>query len=168
MLIPVGDQHGLAVRAFNKVFQGVEFAVVDMMAVFILVIDRAVCHLEQLAGKHRRICRIDLRALYLCDHILLESVIYVLFLLVHIHGDSVYDAFRQLEVIAGLHGDGDVRYLLIDLLLHAGKRLIAEHDLAVALIRGEIGVPVMRDVPSEPFSEIEQTELRPQIYETVR
>ena len=36
MLIPVSDQYGLAVRAFDKVFQGVEFAVMDVMAVFIL------------------------------------------------------------------------------------------------------------------------------------
>ena len=168
MLIPVSDQHRLAVRAFNEVFQSVKFAVVDVMTVFILVIDRAVRHLEELAGKHRRICRIDLRTLYLCDHILLESVIYGLFLLVHIHGNGVYDAFRQLEIVAGLHGDRDVRYLRVYPFLRAGERLVAEHHFAITLVRCEIGVPVMRDVSSESFSEIEQTELRPQIHKTVR
>ena len=64
-------------------------------------------------------------------------------------------------MVGGLHGNRDVGYFAVYLLLGVGQRLIAVDDGTVDLIRLEICRAVLPDEPSEPLSHIKQPELCP-------
>ena len=88
-------------------------------------------------------------------------------MLTHIHRDFVDEAFRYIKIIHALHGDSDVGYLFVYLLLRILERLIAEYHLRIALVRFKVRKAVSCDVPSEPLSEIEDSELSPKVHKTV-
>ena len=75
VLVPVGDKDGLAVRALNQVLQGVQLLVVDKEGLAHAVIDRAVRHLQELAGEGGGIGGVDFRFFQADDHFLLQLVV---------------------------------------------------------------------------------------------
>ena len=48
MLEPVGHQHRLSVGRFDQVFEGFQLVIMDDPCLTVLVIDRAIAHLQQL------------------------------------------------------------------------------------------------------------------------
>ena len=126
-----------------------------------LVIHSTVCHLEKLSRKHGGIGGIDLFVLKFDDHILSEVIVHGLFRGTHEDRHFVDNAFRHIQVVHALHGDGDVGYFVIYRILRSGERFVAEHHLCVAFVRLEVRKTVAGYVPSKPFSEIKDSELRP-------
>ena len=70
-------------------------------------------------------------------------------------------------MVGRLHGNRDIRDLLVDCCLGTGLRAIAVHDLSVHSVRYEILLPVPGNEPAEALAHIDYLELSPQVHESV-
>ncbi len=64
-------------------------------------------------------------------------------------------------MLSGLHGDGNVGDSVINTLLGAGQRLVAEDNLAITLVRHEVVGTVLANKSSQALAHIQEPELCP-------
>ena len=83
MAIPIRDEYGLSVRTLDKIFECIQFAVMQVDEFSVLRIDGSVCHLEEFPGKCRRTDSINLRSTKGNHHVPLHSVIEFPLMLIH-------------------------------------------------------------------------------------
>jgi hypothetical protein len=62
-------------------------------------------------------------------------------------------------MIRGFHGNRNVRYFSVYLVLCSRQRSVAENDLPVPLVRGKVGAAVLPDESAKPLPHIQQLEL---------
>ena len=79
------------------------------------------------------------------------------------------DALRHVQIVQGLHGDGDVRDPLIDLLLRSRQRFITKDHSGMGIHPGgpEEGFPVPAYEPAKPLSPVDQEGLGPEVHQAV-
>ena len=130
-------------------------------------VDRTVGQLRQLTSEGSGIGGGDLAIRQLQNQLLLQVRIPLGLRLGEMHLILGGDQIRHFQVVGGLHGDRDVRDLPVDRVLRKGQRFVGVDDLAVALVRHEVGVAVLGNEASETLSHIQQPELRPQVHEAV-
>ncbi len=170
MLEPVRDQHWLPVCRLNQILQHFQLPAVNHAGFLVLVIYSAVAHLEQLIGQRCRIGRIDVAILKRDNQILLQLVVQLPFLTIHLDLMVHIETLRHLQVVDRLHGNGDIGYPFVDLLLGARSRNVGEYDTCCRIHRAgfEIGIPKAADETSQPLPAIQDTNLRPQVHQAVR
>ena len=71
-------------------------------------------------------------------------------------------------MVGCLHGDSDITDFVVDGVLRKGKRFVGVDDLPIPLVRLEIVGAVSSDEPPQTLAHIQDTELGPQIHQTVR
>ena len=168
MFEPIGHQHRFPVGSFDQILQGVQLPVVNPDLLLVVIVDRTVCHLQELAGEGGCVCDRDflLRKLQYqrCPKLLVPFA----FIIGQIHHAVVHNELRHLQVIGCLHGNGDIRDLLVDRLVRTGQELVGVDDLAVPLVRGEVVVAVHPDKATESLTHVQNLEFCPQVHEAVR
>ena len=65
------------------------------------------------------------------------------------------------------HGNGDVGYLPVDGIFRTGERFVRIDGHAVPFVRQKVAVPVMGDKATEPFAEVKNPKLCPQVRQPV-
>ena len=167
VFVPVGYENGLSVGAFDQILQRIQLPFMEEHCVSVRGVDRSVCELAQLAGQGSGVYGIDLHAVQLGDHLALHFLVYLVFGAVELNWDCVHNTLWHLEVICASHGDGDVSDAAVDLTFCARTGSVGEHLHAVAPIGFKELLPVVCDEPPEALAHIKNTELRPEIHQTV-
>ena len=169
MLEPVRHQHRLTVGRFDQILQHLQLPAVDAADLFVLVIDRAVGHLQQLVGKRRGVGGVDVPVLQRDDEILFELVVELSLSAAHLHLMVDRHTFRHFQVVRRLHGDGDVADSGVDALLRAGERCVAEHHSSgwVSAGRLEVGFPEAANEAAQTLAAVQNADFRPQIHQAV-
>ena len=169
VLIPVRHQHVLAVGLLDEVRKHQELLIMDHAHLPVGIVDRAVCHLQELPGQDRCIGGIDLVVTDLHQQSFFHLVVQFPLDLVHI--DVVVDGhlLRHIEVVQRFHGNRDVRDPAVDRFLCTGQRHVVEHHSGVRIhaCRFEVRLPEPADEPAEPDAFVDQEGLSPQVKESV-
>ena len=141
----------------------------DCLHIAVSVVHRAVRHLQEFIGKRRCVIRRQCVSVHVYQEILLHAVIQFPVSRVHLHLVCNGQAFRHVQVILRLHGDGNVSDPLVDLFLRAGPGNVVVHDAGVWVHPGrfEIRFTVPGDKLSQPHALVDQVHLRPQIQQAV-
>ena len=102
------------------------------------------------------------------QHQLLFQVrVFFLFILGKPNRVFTADQLWHMQVVGGLHRDGDFRNLTVDGVLRIGQGFVGVDDLAVSLVRREVIGAVLGDEPSKPLPHVQDAKLRPQIHQTI-
>ena len=169
MLEPVGHQHRLSIGSFDEVFQCLQLVVMQDSRFAVLVIDRAIAHLQQFSSQRCSVGSIYVPVLQGDQEVLLEHIVELALVCVHLHLIPGRDTVRHIQVVQSLHGDGDIRYTLVDQLLGSLFWLVLE-DHATGRIHGrclEIGFTVAADELAQTLSSIQNSDFTPKIHEAI-
>ena len=132
-----------------------------------VVIDCAVRHLGEFPGEGGGVGGSDLCVAQRQHQLLFQVRVFFLFILGKPNRVFTADQLWHLQVVGGLHRDGDVRNLSVDGVLCIGQGFVGVDDLAVSLVRREVIGAVLGDEPSKPLPHVQDAKLRPQIHQTV-
>ena len=169
MLEPVGHQHRLSIGSFDEVFQCLQLVVMQDSRFAVLVIDRAIAHLQQFSSQRCGVGSIYVAILQGDQEVLLEHIVELAFLGVHLNLISSRDAVRHIQVVQSLHGDGDVRNALVDQLLGSLFGLVLEYHTA-GRIHGcclEVGFSVAADELAQTLTSIQNSDFTPEVHEAI-
>ena len=152
VLEPVGYQNGLAICGLDQILQSIQFAAMQFQVVAILAIDGTISHLGQLASQCGGISSVDFLALERDHKIRLHGVVGLAFFFGKGDLYLVHHAIGHIQMVNGLHGNGDVGNGIVYAILGTGERFVGEHHLSVPLVGLEVGVSVMGDEATEPLA----------------
>ena len=169
MLEPVGDKDRLAVGGFNQILQFFQFSLMDLPHGAVLVIDRTVCHLQELPCQRSGIGRIDIRILQRDDQIFTQHIVKFPLFFIHLHIVPGRHTVRHMEVIHRFHGNRNIGNLPINLLLRSGSGDILEHHACLWVHASGLKVclPVSADETPQTFPTVKDSNLRPQIHKSI-
>lgn len=169
MLKPVSYQHRLSIGRLDQVFEGFQLVVVNDSRFAILVIDRAIAHLQQLPCQGCSIGSVYVTVFQRDQKILPEHIVEFPFLRIHLDFAPCRYTIRHIEIIQSLHGNRDVRDPLVDHLLCSLSGYILEHDACCRVHRPslKVGFPVAADKLSKALPAIQNPNLCPQIHKAV-
>ena len=136
----------------------------DLDDLAVIIVNRTVCHLRQLAGERCGIGGGDFNISERQHQLLLQIGVFLFLLIGKTDGIFAADQFRHLQVVGCLHGNGDVGNLPVDGVLRIRQRFVAVDDLTVALIRLKVVGAVLGDEPSQPLTHVQDAELCPQVH----
>ena len=141
----------------------------DFLHIAVSVVHCTVRHLQEFIGKRRCVIRRQCVSVHVYQEILLHAVIQFPVSRVHLHLVCNGQAFRHVQVILRLHGNGNISDPLVDLFLRAGPRNVVVHDAGIRVHPGrfEIRFTVSGDKLSQPHTFVDQVHLRPQIQQAV-
>ena len=169
----VEHQHVRAGRRLHNLGQAVELLGVHLVDVAVLVVDRPVGELGQLAhqsrgvaGHHRRAAALLVVLGKLQHLVALELVVGAAHRRRQLHHVVVRHHRRQAQVVARLHRQADVGQAVADGLV-AARLYAAAHDDVVPLVCLEVGFAVSRHALSQPLALVNAVHLRPQVDEAV-
>ena len=170
MLEPVSYQHRLSVGRLDQVFESFQLVVMDDSCLAVLVIDRAIAHLQQLPCQGCSISSVYVTVFQRDQKILPKHIVEFPFLRIHLDFAPCRYTIRHIEIVQSLHGNRDVRDPLVDHLLCSLSGYILEHDACLRIHRPslKVGFPVAADKFSKALPAIQNPNLCPQIHETIR
>ena len=182
MLVPVCDQNRFAVLRFDQIFQCVQLAVVDANGLAAVIVNCTVRHLgmyphhvaaigiNRTAGK---LCQLSTQDTCICccngiphevqTHILFHIFVNCRSLLIKFHSIRCRYQLRHGQVVDGFHGDADISDFAVYFLFRTLSRCVSE----AVPVRCKISITILSDTLAETFTLVQQTELRPQIHESV-
>ncbi len=137
------------------------------LAVFI--VHRSITKLEQFVGQHTgRTSRNPCFRVNLQKHIPLQSVIGRLCLCIQLHGDFLRDAVGQGQIVGGFHADANIADEFVNAFRRTVFGLVRPYGHGVSLVRHKEDVAVGGDSPAQPFTAVQQIDLRPEVGQPVR
>ena len=167
MLEGVEHQSVLPIELLHQLHKSVDFAVMDMDSVPVPVVNRPVAKLQELVRQDAGALGCDGVLVHLQQQVGLQLGIRSLGRSVECHRDVVMYDVRQGEVVAGLHADADVADGSLYHLETALLRVVAEDGRAVALAGDEVPVTICAQRPTQPYTAVQQVNLRPQVFKAI-
>ena len=167
MLEPVRYQQWFSIGSFNQILQCVQLLVVNLYDGMVLSVGCSIGHLTQFSGQGGGVHRVNLLTFYLHDQVSLHSVVDFTFPVIHSNNHPVFNPLRHLQVIRCPHGNRHVTNAPVDFLFRTRPGCVGEDLLLVPFVREEEGITVMCNKSSQPFAQIQNPELCPQIHQAV-
>ena len=161
VLVPVGYENGLAVGAFDQIFQRIQFPVMYAVNGFVFTVYGTVCHLGQLVREGGGVGSVDFIFSERKNQIVPEGVVFLPFFLGEGDGHIVEDTFRHIQVVYRFHGNGDVGYLPVNGIFRTGERFVRIDGHPVPFVRQKVAVSVRGEKATEPFAEVKNPKFRP-------
>ena len=167
VLKPVGHQHRFFIGGFNQILQSVQLAVMELHHIAGIGINGTIGQLHQFPGERGGIGSSDFFIRKVQYQFCFQLLVAVFLIFGKLHLILGRDQLRHLQVIGTFHGNRNIRNLSVDGFLCIGQRFVGVDDLPVALVRHEVVVSVLRDKPAKALAHIQQSELCPEVHETV-
>jgi len=163
MLVPVCDQNRFAVLCFDQIFQCVQLVGMYPHHVAAIGINRTAGKLCQLSTQDTCICCCNGISHEVQTHILFHIFVNCCSLLIKFHSIRCRYQLRHGQVVGGFHGDADISDFAVYFLFRALSRCVSE----AVPVRCKISITILSDTLAETFTLVQQTELCPQIHESV-
>ena len=187
VLIGIEDKQVLPLVGFHQLREGGQLLLVDGDDRAIVVIDRAVRHLEELPGENCRCIRLDsgghlsqfiglpgvqlpvsVSLLKERDHLLrLQLLIGLTGRGVHTDVDGIVKNGRQGQPVLGAHGETEVPEFPINGVLGTQPQTPLIDHVALMSTGGEVAHPVVPHPLPQPLASVQQVELGPEVQVSV-